>query len=66
MEKLINGVARSFGVFPLKPEQLQAVMAFLEGKDVFVSLPTGFGKSIIYGILPAVFDKLRSTVMMTI
>ena len=45
MEELVNGVARSFGVFPLKPEQLKAVMAFLEGRDVFVSLPIGFGKS---------------------
>ena len=45
MEELVNGVARSLGVFPLKPEQLKAVLAFLEGRDVFVSLPTGFGKS---------------------
>ena len=66
MEELVNGVDRSFGVFPLKPEQLKAVMAFLEGRDVFVSLPTGFGKSMIYGILPAVFDKLRSIDMMII
>ena len=27
-------------------EQLDVVMAFLEGRDVFVILPTGFGKSL--------------------
>ena len=27
--------------------------------DVFVSLPTAFGKSLIYGLLPAVFDRLK-------
>ena len=32
---------------------------FVEGKDTFVTLPTGYGKSIIYGILPIVFDKMR-------
>ena len=63
MEDLVNDVARSLGVFPLKPEQLKAVMAFLEGRDVFVSLPTGYGKSLIYAILPAVFDKLRSVLV---
>ena len=41
----------------LKEEQLVAVEQFVSGKDVFVSLPTGFGKSLIYGILPAVYDR---------
>ena len=54
MEDVVNDVAQSLGVFPLKAEQLKAMMAFLEGRDVFVSLPTGYGNSLIYAILPAV------------
>ena len=54
MEDVVNDVAQSLGVFPSKAEQLKAMMAFLEGRDVFVSLPTGYGKSLIYAILPAV------------
>ena len=46
----------------LKEEQLVAVEQFVSGKDV-LSLPTGFGKSLIYGILSAVasytIDKTR-------
>ena len=36
------------------------VEAFVEGQDVFVSLPTGSGKSVCYACLPLVFDLLRS------
>ena len=31
----------------------------MSGSDVLVSLATGFGKSLIYGLLPTVFDCLQ-------
>ena len=37
----------------LKEKQYEAVKEYLKGNDTFVSLPTGYGKSLIYGILPA-------------
>ena len=43
----------------LKEKQFEAIYEFCSGNDVFVSLPTGFSKSIIYAILPLVFDKIR-------
>jgi len=36
----------------LKTEQKEAVKAFVEGNDVFVSLPTGFGKSLCFALFP--------------
>ncbi|XP_003391654.2 PREDICTED: ATP-dependent DNA helicase Q-like 3, partial [Amphimedon queenslandica] len=42
----------------LKEKQKEAVLAVLDGKDVFCALPTGYGKSIIYRILPTAFDYL--------
>ena len=34
-----------------KPEQMTATEAFISDMDVFVTLPTGFGKSLIYATL---------------
>ena len=39
----------------LKKEQLSAIEKFVSGQDIFVSLPTGFRKSVIYEFLPTVF-----------
>ena len=42
----------------LKPDQEKAIKTFVSGKVVFVSLPTGFGKSLCFALLPLVFDFL--------
>ena len=51
---------------PLKLKQLEAIQAFMSGKDTFVSLPTGYGKSAIYAVLPLAFDCLGSYVSMCV
>ena len=55
--------ALSFALFKLerkgltlKAQQREAARYVWEGKDVFVLLPTGFGKSMIYEVLPFLFD----------
>ena len=58
MEEAIRQASNVVGL-TLKSKQLEAVVNFCNGKDVFVSFPTGYGKSIVYGILPLVFDKIR-------
>ena len=48
----------------LKHKQNEAVKEFVSGRDVFVSLPTGSGKSLCYGVQPAavsVKSPLRTT-----
>ena len=46
----------------LKEKQREALLNFCLGRDVFVSLPTGYGKSIIFGLLPVVFNILNGEV----
>ena len=45
----------------VKDEQLRTVRDVLSGLDTFVSLPTGYGKSLCYAFLPWAFDELRNT-----
>ena len=56
---MIRTAASYFG-FNLKQEQESALKEFVGGSDLFVSLPTGYGKSLCYGLLPTVFDTLRN------
>ena len=55
----IYSTAAPLGYASLKPCQESAVKAFISGKDIFVSLPTGYGKSFCYYCLPRVFDFLK-------
>ena len=51
--------ANELGYRQLKPEQADVIEAFVKGRDVFAVLPTGYGKSLCYGCLPLVFDRLH-------
>ena len=39
----------------VKPKQIQAVLEFYKGKDVFDSHSTGYGKTLIFAVLPSLF-----------
>ena len=62
VDEMILKAAASLGYSDLKPEQRCILKAFVEGKDVFVALPTGFRKSLCYALLPLIFDMKRGHV----
>ncbi len=51
--------ALRLGYDSLKAEQELAITSFIRGNDVFVSLPTGYSKSLCFALLPLVFDMLK-------
>ena len=55
LEEAYQEVERQFEI-DLLPEQKQSIKAFFEEKNVFVNLPTGYGKSLIFQCLPIVSD----------
>ena len=58
VRECITEAAKELGYLVMKPEQLDVAVAFIEGRDVFAILPTGFGKSLCYACLPVAFDKI--------
>ena len=60
LRAIVSTAIGRLGYDMLKPEQEAALLLFLGGRDVFVSLPTGYSKSLCYAALPAAFDSLRN------
>ena len=59
LEALVRRAAGQLGYPRLKPKQLEAVAKFCQGRDVFASLPTSYGKTLIYAHLPSIFNSIR-------
>jgi ATP-dependent DNA helicase RecQ len=59
LSRSLHSAADKLGIDDFHPQQRSALEAFLRGHDVFVNLPTGFGKSMIFQAAPFCWDFLR-------
>ena len=57
--KAFLSVQEQFHIEQLIPEHKQCIRACLEKGNVFVNLPTGFGKSLVFQCLPIVVDIIH-------
>ena len=62
LECAYERVCEVFKVSSLYREQIEAIEACISQKNVYASLPTGYGKSMIYFALPiaAAYGNLRN------
>ena len=42
----------------LKPEQVEALQKLVDNRHVMTILPTGYGKSVIFALLPLILDEV--------
>ena len=59
--RILLDVLRSRGQerFKIKPKQKDALQKIvLDSQDCLIVLPTGYGKSLIYQLLPSLFDRV--------
>ena len=59
IEQAVMLAITKLGYTSLKEKQKAVITEFVSGRDVFATLPTGYGKSLCYGCLPCVYDQLR-------
>ena len=60
LEEAFDLVATKFSIPALNWHQKSAISDLIKGrKDIFINLPTGFGKSLIYQALPLVYDHIK-------
>ena len=63
LDSVLEDVLRSRGQgnLILKPRQKEAQQSIVfKGQDCLIVLPTGYGKSLIYQMLPSLFDKISA------
>ena len=58
IQEVILRAVQRLGFADPRPQQMEAIKTFMQGKDVFVSLPTGYAKSLKYSVLSYAYDKL--------
>ena len=58
VKRAIQSAGERMGHAKVKDEKFRVIEDVVRGRDTFVSLPTGYGKSLCYGVLPWIFDEL--------
>ena len=65
MKTLQRSLEKNNVTFNLKVKQVIGIYNIYQGRDVFALLPTGYGKSVIYQLLPDMFDDSKIIIVVS-
>ena len=57
VQQAINQSVKELGYDQPTDDQTEALQKFVSGRDLFISLPTGSGKSLCFACVSLVFDE---------
>lgn len=63
--KAVSALDKHFGYSSFRPGQLEAILPILHGKDVFVTMATGSGKSLCMFLPPLVYGTVGVAVILS-
>ena len=63
--KAVSALEKHFGYSSFRPGQLEAILPILHGKDVFVTMATGSGKSLCMFLPPLVCGTVAIAVILS-
>ena len=65
LDNAIIQASQQLGYVMIRPGQNSAIKSFMEGRDVFISLPTGTGKSLCFSVhsITSVYKRVSSIVV---
>ena len=56
VEDALQEAVKKLGYSEVREKQREAILHFVQGKDIFISIPTGAGKSLCYYTLPLLYE----------
>ena len=59
VKSAMTKAAEKLGYSNLREKQREAMKEFSSGRDIFLTVPTGYRKSIVYGALPYAFELMN-------
>ena len=59
-DSAIMQASQQLGYARTRPDQNTAIKSFMEGRDLYISLPTGSGTLLSFSVLPYAFDYLSN------
>ena len=60
IQQALDEIVTEIGVYEAEAKELEVIVAVVSGNDTFVSLPTGYGKSVVISLLAHTYVQWKA------